>query len=47
MNVANLQLKGLMMAVASVNNVLVHEGLLSIEDIDTALRKVEASVTGD
>jgi hypothetical protein len=47
MNVAYLQLEGLMMAVASVNNVLVHEGLRSIDDINTALRKVEASVRGD
>jgi hypothetical protein len=47
MNVANLQLEGLMMAVASLNNVLVHKGLLSIDEIDTALRKAEASVTGD
>jgi hypothetical protein len=47
MNVANLQLEGLMMAVASINNLLVHRGLLSIDEIDTALRRVEASVTGD
>jgi hypothetical protein len=47
MNVANLQLEGLMMAVASINNVLIHKGLLSIDEIDTALRKAEASVTGD
>ncbi len=47
MNVANLQLEGLMMAVASINNVLVHKGLLSIDDIDIALRKAEASVAGD
>lgn len=47
MNVANLQLEGLMTAVASINNLLVYKGLLSIDDIDTALRKVEASLTGD
>lgn len=47
MNVANLQLESLMMAFASINNVLVHKGLLSIDDNDTALRKVEASITGD
>jgi hypothetical protein len=47
MNVANLQLEGLMMAVASINNVLVHKGLLTIDEIDMALRRVEASLTGD
>ncbi|ESY08994.1 hypothetical protein NKK48_08165 [Mesorhizobium sp. C386A] len=47
MNVANLQLEGLMMAVASINNLLVHKGLLSIDEIDTALRKAEASMTSD
>ena len=47
MNVANLQLEGLMTAVASINNLLVHKGLLSIDDIDIALRKAEANVTGD
>ena len=47
MNVASLQLEGLMMAVASINNVLVHKGLLSIDDIDLALRKAEASITSD
>ncbi|QKC85377.1 hypothetical protein [Mesorhizobium sp. NZP2077] len=47
MNIANLQLEGLMMAVASIKNLLVHNGLLSIDDIDIALRKAEANVTGD
>jgi hypothetical protein len=47
MNVANLQLEGLMMAVASINNLLVHKGLLSVDDIDIALRKSEANFTGD
>ncbi|MER9006107.1 MULTISPECIES: hypothetical protein [unclassified Mesorhizobium] len=39
MNVANLQLEGLLMAVASINQVLVRKGLLTVEDIDIALRK--------
>ncbi len=43
-NVANLQLEGLMVAVASINNVLVHKGLVSIDDINDALRQTEASV---
>ena len=47
MNVANLQLEGLLMAVASINNALVHKGVLSVDEIDRALRKAEASVLGD
>ncbi len=47
MNVANLQLEGLMMAVASINNLLVHKGLLSIDDIEAALHRAEASLTSD
>ncbi|TPK72320.1 hypothetical protein FJ527_25060 [Mesorhizobium sp. B2-4-18] len=47
MNVANLQLEGLLMAIAAINNALVHNGVLSIDAIDDALRKAEASVTGE
>jgi hypothetical protein len=47
MNVANLQLEGLLMAIASINNVLVHKGLLTIDEIDEALRRAEASVTSE
>lgn len=47
MNVANLQLEGLLMAVASLNNLLVHKGLLGIDEIDLALRKAEAGLTGE
>jgi hypothetical protein len=47
MNVASLQLEGLMMAIASLNNLLVHKGLLSVDEIDLALRKAEAGITGD
>jgi hypothetical protein len=47
MNVANLQIEGLMMAVAAVNDAIVQKGLLSVDEIDVALRKVEASLTGD
>jgi hypothetical protein len=46
MNVANLQLEGLVMAVASINNLLVHRGLLSIDDIDIALRRAEGQCDG-
>lgn len=47
MNVANLQLHGLLMAVASINNALVHKGILSVDDIDRALRKAESNLTGE
>jgi hypothetical protein len=45
MNVANLQLEGLLMAVASINQALVRKGVLSVEEIDLALRKAEANET--
>ena len=47
MNVANLQLEGLMMAIAAVNGLLVQKGVLSVEDIDLALRTAEADITSD
>lgn len=47
MNVANLQIEGLLMAVAAVNRALVRKGLLTGDEIDIALRKVEASMSGD
>jgi hypothetical protein len=47
MNVANLQLEGPLQAVASLNNMLVHKGVLSVDDIDLALRKAEASLSGE
>ena len=47
MNVANLQLEGLVMAIASINEVLVRKGLLSIDDVGLALSKAEASITSD
>ena len=37
MNVANLQLEGLLMAIAWINNVLVRKGMLSVQEIDEAL----------
>jgi len=45
--VANLQLEGLLMAVAAVNNALVRKRLLTIDDIDRALKTAEASFKGD
>lgn len=47
MNVANLQLEGLLIAVATINRELVRKGVLSAEEIDIALRKAEASLSGD
>ena len=47
MNAANLQLEGLMMALASINNALVHKGLLSIDEIDVALHRAEAGITSE
>jgi hypothetical protein len=44
-NVANLQLEGLLMAIATINHILVRKGVLSAEEIDIALRKAEASET--
>ncbi len=47
MNVANLQIEGLLMAVVAINDTLVRKGVLSADEVDLALRKVEASLTGD
>jgi hypothetical protein len=45
--VANLQLQGLLMAIASINNVLVRKGVLTVDEIDQALQKAEAGLTGE
>jgi hypothetical protein len=47
MNVASLQLEGLMMAVAAINTTLVRKGILSVEEVETALQRVEAGITGE
>lgn len=47
MNVANLQLEGLLMAVASINKMLVQKGFLTSDEVDGALRRAEASITGE
>jgi hypothetical protein len=47
MNVANLQLEGLLIAVASLNRLLVEKGLVSAADVDHALRKAETSIRND
>lgn len=47
MNVANLQLEGLYLAVASINDLLVRKGVVSREEIDLALRRAEQTALGD
>lgn len=47
MNVANLQLEGLLMAIASINHALVRKGVLSAQEIEIALRKAEAIGTSE
>lgn len=46
MNVDNLQLEGLMTAVASINYLLVQKGLLSVDDIDIAFAEVRSQCHG-
>jgi hypothetical protein len=47
MNAANLQIEGLLMAVAAVNRCLVDKGMLVQEEIEQALAAAEAEITGD
>lgn len=47
MNTANLQLEGLYLAVAAINDLLVGKGLLSREEIDLALWRAEANATSE
>lgn len=47
MNTANLQLEGLLMAVAAVNQALVAKGLITNAELDRALAISEQTVLGD
>ncbi|MFN4209625.1 MAG: hypothetical protein ACK4G5_03590 [Devosia sp.] len=47
MNAANLQIEGLLMAVAAVNRCLVTKDILSRDEIERALAQAEAAITGD
>lgn len=47
MNTANLQLDGLLMAIAGINQALVSKGLLTSEDMDRALAISEQTASGD
>ncbi|RXT17944.1 hypothetical protein B5P46_29345 [Rhizobium leguminosarum] len=44
MNTANLQLEGLIMAIASITDAIVEKGLLTHEELDVALSKARKSV---
>ncbi len=47
MNAANLQLEGLLMAVACINQALVAKGLLTTEELDRSLAVTEQTVLGE
>jgi hypothetical protein len=47
LNTANLQLEGLYLAVASLTEGMVRKGLLSREEVDSALRSAEETAAGD
>lgn len=47
MNTANLQLEGLYLSIAAINNALVSKDLLSREDVNRALRTAEQIALGD
>lgn len=47
MNTANLQLEGLLMAIAAINQALVCKGLLTTAELDRALAISEQTALGD
>lgn len=47
MNTANLQIEGLLIAFASINQLLVAKGVVSVEEIDQLLARSEQTVLGD
>lgn len=47
MNVANLQLEGLYLVIAALNDLLVKKGILTHAEIDLALRHAEQAGLGD
>jgi len=47
LNTANLQLEGLLVALASMNKLLVAKGLVSAEEVTSALNGAEQTVLGD
>lgn len=47
MNTANLQLEGLLMAIAGLNQMLVTKGVVTVEEIDKCLARSEQTVLGE
>lgn len=47
MNVSNLQLQGLYLAIAAINNALVAKGVMTRQEIDVALQRAEQVALGD
>lgn len=47
MNTANLQLEGLLIALASMNNLLVSKGVVTNEEVAGTLDRAEQTVLGD
>jgi len=47
MNTANLQLEGLLMAIAGLNQALVAKGVMTVDEIDKSLARSEQAVLGE
>lgn len=47
MHAANLQLEGLLMAVAGINQALVAKGVLTTEEVDRSLAVTEQTILGE
>jgi hypothetical protein len=47
MNTANLQLEGLYLALAAINETLVEKSVLTRDEVDLALRRAEQTALGD
>ena len=47
MNSANLQLEGVLIAMASINNLLVAKGLVTTEEVAGSLDRAEQTILGD
>lgn len=47
MNIANLQLEGLYLAVAAINDALVQKNILTRDEVSLALRRAEQMAVGD
>jgi hypothetical protein len=47
MNTANLQLEGLLLAIASINNLLVRKGVMTVAELEIVLARADATAVGD